>query len=716
MRDNINNRVVRIAESYQSEQDKELIIKSFQLTEDAVKDMTRGNGKPFIEHPIGVAEIVCFDLGLGATSVITLFIHEATRFKPELLDSIESDYSKEIKDMVIGLNKIAMINPNDTKLEAENYRKLIISYSKDPRVTLIKLADRLEVMRNIDLIKKSSQMKKVTETMFLYMPLAHKLGLYGIKNELEELAFKYNEPEQYRAITNKLKTTQKDRDELVKSFINPLKDKIDKEGIKYTLKARTKSAYSIWKKMQAQKVPFEGVYDVFAIRFIIDAPIEKEKDLCWKIYSLVTEEYIPDTKRLRDWISNPKANGYESLHTTVTNKDGAAIEVQIRSERMDYAAEKGNAAHWLYKGMARDNSLDEWLGKVRTILESPESLGDGEMETYAPNEVFVFTPDGDLRRLPAGASLLDFAFDIHTNLGIKCSGGRINGKQVSIREKLSTGDVIEIMKSSNQKPSQDWLNFVVTSKARSKIKQKIKEEEFKLAEIGKELVSRRMKNWKLEITDEELTVIQKKHKYSSLNELYAAIGTGTIDISEIKDFVTKENNSRPETAPTISKEFVDKGEERKKNNDYLVIGSGVKNLDYTLAKCCNPIYGDDVFGFISTKGGIKIHRISCPNASRLIDNYPYRIQKVKWNQNVNSTSFQTSLRVSFNGEEFISNKVIETINAFKVSIRSFAILDKNRGAQDISITISVPSNQELDKIIQALKRLKGVYNVTRSSR
>lgn len=716
MRDNINKRVVRIAESYQSEQDKELIIKSFQLTEDAVKDMTRGNGKPFIEHPIGVAEIVCFDLGLGATSVITLFIHEATRFKPELLDSIESDYSKEIKDMVIGLNKIAMINPNDTKLEAENYRKLIISYSKDPRVTLIKLADRLEVMRNIDLIKKSSQMKKVTETMFLYMPLAHKLGLYGIKNELEELAFKYNEPEQYRAITNKLKTTQKDRDELVKSFINPLKDKIDKEGIKYTLKARTKSAYSIWKKMQAQKVPFEGVYDVFAIRFIIDAPIEKEKDLCWKIYSLVTEEYIPDTKRLRDWISNPKANGYESLHTTVTNKDGAAIEVQIRSERMDYAAEKGNAAHWLYKGMARDNSLDEWLGKVRTILESPESLGDGEMETYAPNEVFVFTPDGDLRRLPAGASLLDFAFDIHTNLGIKCSGGRINGKQVSIREKLNTGDVIEIMKSSNQKPSQDWLNFVVTSKARSKIKQKIKEEEFKLAEIGKELVSRRMKNWKLEITDEELTVIQKKHKYSSLNELYAAIGTGTIDISEIKDFVTKENNSRPETAPTISKEFVDRGEERKKNNDYLVIGSGVKNLDYTLAKCCNPIYGDDVFGFISTKGGIKIHRISCPNASRLIDNYPYRIQKVKWNQNVNSTSFQTSLRVSFNGEEFISNKVIETINAFKVSIRSFAILDKNRGAQDISITISVPSNQELDKIIQALKRLKGVYNVTRSSR
>lgn len=716
MRDNINKRVVRIAESYQSEQDKELIIKSFQLTEDAVKDMTRGNGKPFIEHPIGVAEIVCFDLGLGATSVITLFIHEATRFKPELLDRIESDYSKEIKDMVIGLNKIAMINPNDTKLEAENYRKLIISYSKDPRVTLIKLADRLEVMRNIDLIKKSSQMKKVTETMFLYMPLAHKLGLYGIKNELEELAFKYNEPEQYRAITNKLKTTQKDRDELVKSFINPLKDKIDKEGIKYTLKARTKSAYSIWKKMQAQKVPFEGVYDVFAIRFIIDAPIEKEKDLCWKIYSLVTEEYIPDTKRLRDWISNPKANGYESLHTTVTNKDGAAIEVQIRSERMDYAAEKGNAAHWLYKGMARDNSLDEWLGKVRTILESPESLGDGEMETYAPNEVFVFTPDGDLRRLPAGASLLDFAFDIHTNLGIKCSGGRINGKQVSIREKLNTGDVIEIMKSSNQKPSQDWLNFVVTSKARSKIKQKIKEEEFKLAEIGKELVSRRMKNWKLEITDEELTVFQKKHKYSSLNELYAAIGTGTIDISEIKDFVTKENNSRPETAPTISKEFVDRGEERKKNNDYLVIGSGVKNLDYTLAKCCNPIYGDDVFGFISTKGGIKIHRISCPNASRLIDNYPYRIQKVKWNQNVNSTSFQTSLRVSFNGEEFISNKVIETINAFKVSIRSFAILDKNRGAQDISITISVPSNQELDKIIQALKRLKGVYNVTRSSR
>jgi guanosine-3',5'-bis(diphosphate) 3'-pyrophosphohydrolase len=704
----------QLASGYKPEDRKMILMACGQCCE-ALKDMVRGNNHPFVEHPLGVAQIVANDMGLGADAVAAVFIHEATRFHSELRPFMDGKYSQDVLDMADGLNRISSIRPKDTGLQAENYRKLIISYSKDPRVTLIKLADRLEVMRNIDLLPKSSRMQKTTETAMLYVPLAHKLGLYRMNSELEDLIFKYTEPEQYREITNSLKATQKDRDELVSRFVMPLRDKLNAEGIKYSLKVRTKTAYSIWKKMQAQQVPFEGVFDVFAIRFIIDSPPEKEKELCWKVYSLVTEEYRPDTNRLRDWITKPKANGYESLHTTVSDKEGRAIEVQIRTVRMDDIAERGNASHWAYKGIGSDGAADSWLGNVRRMLESPDSRQETTaLDEFKFDEIFVFTPTEDLRRLPAGATVLDFAFEIHSNLGLKCSGGMVNGKIVPIREQLHTGDVVEIITNKNQKPSSDWLNFVVTGKARSKIKQRLREVEFKLAADGKEMLDRRLKNSKLELPDEMLNRITKKFNYKTINEFYAAVGDGTIDFAAVKDYIL----AGPEgpKLPVLDEKATESA--KGGSGEYLIIGGGLSGVDYKLAKCCNPVYGDKVFGFVTVNGGIKIHRMSCPNAARLIENYPYRIQKVKWRENVTSTTFQTGIRVLIS-DYAVGDKVLASISSFNVSVRSFKIsqsLKKDEsGLLAVTSTIAVPSNKELDKVIQTLKKIHGVSSVNRTS-
>ena len=480
---------------------KELILKAYNIAAEALKEHKRSNGKPFIEHPVAVAKIACDEIGLSAECIAAIFLHEATRFYPET-DIISSRFGQDVYTIVDGLNKISTINPKDTRLEAENYKKLIVSYSRDPRVTVLKIADRLEVMRSLDMFPKLSRERKILETMMLYIPLAHQLGLYNIKSEMEDIYFRHAEPEQYRAITNKLKSTEKDREKLMTQFIEPLKQKLSDEGIQYKLKVRTKTALSIYKKMKKQKVAFEGVFDVFAIRFIIDCEENKEIEhaLCWKIFSYVTEEYESDTKRLRDWISNPKPNGYESLHITVKNKEGSALEVQIRTKRMDDMAESGLASHWSYKGIRHEETLDKWLTAVRKALESPLGSETDPMAAYYEDdvmelptkEIFVFTPSGELRKLPAGATVLDFAFDIHTNLGIKCTGGRINGKAVRINEKLKTGDVVEIMSGKNQKPSPDWVNFVVTTKAKNKIRQKLSEAEFQKAADGKELLGRRL--------------------------------------------------------------------------------------------------------------------------------------------------------------------------------------------------------------------------------
>ncbi len=735
---------------------KKLIRAAYAIAERCLDGQTRGNGHPFIEHPAGVAKIAADEIGLPAECVAAVFLHEAMRFQPETdpvkflasQEAIEDSapvhekpsgssctaperehvsFGKDVLTMVDGLNRISTIKPKDTRLEAENYKKLIVSYSRDPRVTVLKLTDRLEVMRNLEIFPKLSRERKILESLMLYIPLAHQLGLYNMKSEMEDIYFRFAEPEQYRAITNKLKSTEMDRQRLMTQFIEPLKHRLSDAGIVYKLKVRTKTAYSIWKKMQKQKVPFEGVYDVFAIRFIIDCEPDRktEHDLCWKIFSYVTEEYESDTKRLRDWLSNPKPNGYESLHITVKNREGAYLEVQIRTRRMDEMAESGLASHWSYKGIKHEASLDSWLNSVRYTLEHPGETNGKYYEDDLPEppsrEIFVFTPSGELRRLAAGATVLDFAFDIHSNLGVKCTGARVNGKAVSIKEKLRTGDVVEIMSGKNQKPSADWLNFVVTSKARSRIRKHISETEFKNAADGKELLGRRLKNWKLELSDDLLAVFMKKRAYKTLNAFYAAIGDGSLDITEIKNFIQEQEpgkspeQSQAESHPDQQGRHPETSGSGKTSDDILVIDArNVKNLDYRMAKCCNPVFGDDVFGFVSIRDGIKIHRISCPNAARLMDRYPYRIQKVRWSDNPSSGSFQTTLRVIADHEASVINGIMEIVGSFRASVRSFNVSENERtGVYDITLKISVPSSTELDKVISQIRILKFVNKITR---
>ena len=703
----------------------ELIRSAYGIASAALKDMTRSNGHPFIEHPDAVAQIAYDEIGLSAECIAAIYLHEASRFFPET-DIASGRFGKDVYTIVDGLNKISTINPKDTRLEAENYKKLIVSYSRDPRVTILKIADRLEVMRSLDIFPKLSRERKVLETMMLYIPLAHQLGLYNIKSEMEDIYFRHADPEQYRAITNKLKSTERDRQKLMTQFIEPLKQKLSDEGIQYKLKVRTKTALSIYKKMQKQKVPFEGVFDVFAIRFIIDCEEDRtvEHALCWKVFSYVTEEYESDTKRLRDWISNPKPNGYESLHITVKNKEGSYLEVQIRTKRMDDMAESGLASHWSYKGIKHEATLDKWLTAVRHALENPIGSEGDPMAAYYEDdllemptkEVFVFTPSGELRKLPAGATVLDFAFDIHTNLGVKCTGGKVNGKAVRINEKLKTGDIVEIMSGKNQKPSQDWLNIVVSNKARNKIRQKLSEAEFKKAADGKELLGRRLKNWKMEIDDETMAAILKKLPYKTLNAFYAAIGEGELDVADVKNMACEIMNAETPVNTDQEKKAGGVLKERSNNNDDILVidAKNVKGIDYRMAKCCNPVFGDDVFGFVTRTEGIKIHRMSCPNAARLMDMYPYRIQKVKWSENPSSGNFQTGLRITAALEPYVINEIMDIVNSFRASIRMFNVVENDRqGTYEITMKIAVPSSLELDKVTSQIRNLRNVIKITR---
>ena len=706
-----------------NEEGRALIRRAWAIASDALKDDLRDNGHPFIEHPMNVALIVSDEIGLPAECAAAVFLHETLRKHPDY-DIKTANFPQEIYKMVDGLDKIATIKPKDTRLEAENYKKLIVQYSTDPRVTVLKIADRLEVMRNLEMFPKLSKERKILETLMLYIPLAHQLGLYNIKSELEDIYFRFSDPVEYRLITNKLKATEKDRIKLTEEFIRPLEKKLSDAGIKYKLKIRTKTAYSIYKKMQKQKVPFEGVFDVFAIRFIIDCDTDHktEEDLCWKVYSYVTEEYESDTKRLRDWISNPKPNGYESLHITVKNKDNAFIEVQIRTRRMDDIAENGHAAHWSYKGIKHEVTIDKWLTSVRYNLEHPQETAPEDLPQPPSKEIFVFTPSGELRILPTGSSVLDFAFNIHSNLGTRCTGGKVNGKAVSIKEKLKTGDIVEIMSGKNQKPSPDWVNYVVSAKAKNKIRQTLNEAEYKIAAEGKELLTRRLKNWKLEFPDDMMAEFMKKQKYPTVNAFFAAIGDGSIDIDQIKSFILEHDEMEAKAIEAAkaadqaaAEESRNKWVSGKSSDDILVINAkDLKGLDYKMSKCCNPVFGDDVFGFVTRTDGIKIHRMSCPNAARLMEMYPYRIQRVKWSDTPTSGTFQATLRVITAIEPFIINQIMDVLNTFRTSLRQFNVNENQRnGTYDITMKLSVPSNMELDKVTSQIKILKNVVKVVR---
>ena len=703
----IPDSIKKICADY-SEEDSVKVVEAYNLAVQALKGRIRSTNHPFLEHVIGVAHIVSVEIGLDAQSTAAVFLHEASRDNPALLESYTA--SDTALALAAGLNKISQIKPRDTMLEADRYRKLIASYSTDPRVFIIKLADRLEVMRTLHIFPKADQARKNAETMLLYIPLAHQAGLYNIKSELEDLWLRYANPESWRAITNYLKATAEDRNALVESFIKPLEATISARGIKYHLKARTKSAYSIWKKMQVQNIPIGEVYDVFAIRFIVDVPPEKEISTCWDVFALVTENYPQDERRLRQWLDRPKPNGYQSLHCTV-NVGGQWVEVQIRSERMDYEAELGGAAHWSYKGVKRDAVIGEWLQTVRNLMESPDhSTYQDAAENLLEQDVFVFTPDGELRQLKAGSCVLDFAFDIHSNLGLRCTGGLINGKMVSIREPLKTGDQVEILTSKNQKPNEDWLNFVVTSKARTKIKQKLKERENALAKAGKDILDRRLKNWKMTMADEQLTALIKKYKFRTANELFGAIGEEKIDMAEIKAELLKET-----PAPAVSDDRPVYVNRRESGKDYLEIGGNrsLSGVEYKMAKCCNPVYGDDVFGFVTINEGIKIHRLSCPNAARLIENYPHRVQKVRWKKDAGTSSSQVALKIIID-EESAVNDVLTVISSYHALVRKLLTGSRNkRGEIEIDATIFVSSNLMLDKILAGLRKLKNVRQVAR---
>ena len=694
-----------------------LIDRARAVALEALKDETRFDGTPFISHPDNVARIVEDEIGLPDTCVAAVYLHEATRIHK---DVDISEFPQDVRTLVDGLNKISTIKPKDTRLEAENYKRLIVQYSTDPRVTVLKIADRLEVMRGLQMFPKTSRDQKLLETLMLYMPLAHQLGLYNINNELGNIWFRYADPEQYRAITNKLKATEKDREQITAEFIEPLKRKLSDAGIVYKLKIRTKSAYSIYRKMQVQKVPFEGVYDVFAIRFIIDCDDDPklEKDLCWKVFSYVTEEYESDTARLRDWLTTPRPNGYESLHITVKNKQGQALEVQIRTKRMDIEAESGNAAHWAYKGIRHEASMDRWLQSVRDALEHPFEATPEEMPAPPDREIFVFTPTGELRILPTGASVLDFAFNIHSGLGCRCTGGKVNGKAVPIREKLKTGDVVEILTRKDQRPNRDWLGWVISSKARNKIKQELDADERKAASDGRELLERRLRNWKLEFPDEWMTEFLKARKYPSVLPFMAAIAREEVDVNDIKTFIQQKlaaQQERPVQAVAEVPETPQKGYSGVTSDDILVINAkNVKGLEYKMSKCCNPVFGDDVFGFVTRTEGIKIHRISCPNAAQLIERFPYRIQKVVWQEKEGTGDFQCTLAVTAELDHPVLSAIMDIIGQFRVSMRAFNVKENLRSdTYEITIRLLVPSSAELDKVISQVGALRQVIKIKR---
>lgn len=729
--------------AYYNPEGQDMIRRAYDIASLSLNGLVRSDDTPFINHPLNVSLIAADEIGLSAECVTAVFLHEAIT-RGNTSTDIYPAFPSDVAKLVDGLNHISGIKPKDTRLEAENYKKLIVSYSSDPRIIVLKLADRLEVMRVLDIFPKSTRDNKVLETSMLYIPLSHQLGLYNMKSELEDIYFKYSEPQQYRAIQNNLKASEKDRKKITEQFIEPLKEKLIEAGISYKLKVRTKAAYSIWTKMKKQNVSFSGVFDVFAIRFIIDPEhsdpisrpdgtpmtgIELEHALCWKVFSFVTEKYKSDTKRLRDWISQPKPNGYESLHITVTNDEGAALEVQIRTQRMDDTAESGLAAHWSYKGIRSEDKMANWMSAARHLLEcgktgqtlSPRDYGEDEELPLPPSEdIFVFTPSGELRKLRKGSTVLDFAFDIHTGLGCRCTGGKVNGKGVSIREVLQTGDVVEITSGRNQHPTQAWLGFVATGKARNKIKQKLKEEEYKKAAEGKELLERRLKNWKMEISDAELTELLKKWQIKNKNEFFANIGEGRTDIISVRDAILESRNAHIDSASAPACPEKQKWEPATASgsttDDIMVINAeSVKGLEYKMAHCCNPVYGDDVFGFVTIKDGVKIHRMSCPNAARLIEKYPYRIQRVQWSTAPSGGSFQTTLRISAIHENQVITDISHIIEQFKASIRSMNLSESQRsGTYEITIVISVSGNIELDKVIAGIRSTKGVVRVLRA--
>jgi guanosine-3',5'-bis(diphosphate) 3'-pyrophosphohydrolase len=675
-------------------------------------------GEPQILHALFVARIIAGEMGLGLTSIVTALLHDSYDRLDISTQQLEKDFGKKTVEILDGFSRVSGLESMQSSYQAENFRKLLLSLADDVRVILIKLVERLEYMRNLDNAPEKEKLPLASETYFLYAPLAHRLGFYNIKSEMEDLAIKYLEPEQYKFIENRLKQTTASRNRLIREFSGPLKEKLEKQGFRYTIKSRTKSIHSIMLKMKKQGVELEEVYDLFAVRIIIESTIEDEKSDCWRAYSVVTDLYQPNPSRLRDWISVPKSNGYESLHTTVVGPRGKWVEVQIRSVRMDEIAEKGLAAHFKYKGIKGEGGLDTWLSKMREILESPEKEDSAFLDQVRSglytDEVFVFTPKGDLRQLPAGATVLDFAFDIHTAVGASCVGGKVNGKNVTIRHVLNNGDHVDIIRSRNQKPKQDWLSFVVTNKAKTKIKLALNEEKTRAAVEGKEILMRRLKNWKINYGDMVIQKLINHYNFKTAQDLYYLIESGKIELLEIKEILQKDEPAAVDTPAILIHEKEIKDSSETQYSDFLVIEDRIEGLDYKLAKCCNPVPGDSIFGFVTISEGIKIHRRGCPNAHNMIARYPYRVIAARWTKAKSSTSFIASIRITGIEDIGIVNKISEVISTYSVSIRNFTY-NMEDGMFEGSLNLLVPNNDVLYGIIRKIHSIKGILKVTRQN-
>jgi guanosine-3',5'-bis(diphosphate) 3'-pyrophosphohydrolase len=712
-------RLIRVASPNLEKEEMKLLKKAFMLSLDACTLRQKKLGDLTIFHSLGVARIVAEEMGLGLYSVVSALLFDFIADGTIKSSDLRNEFPDKIIEIIEGLSKISGIDTYKSTDHGEKFRNLLVTLSSDIRVIMVKLADRLYYMRNLENLDRTEQLRISSEILYIYAPLAHRLGLYNIKTEMEDLTLKYTDHKAYRYVADKIQETKASRDRFIREFIKPLKEELKIQGIDAEIRGRTKSIYSIWSKMKRQGLDFEEIYDLFAIRAVIKSKPKNEKADCWKVYSILTDFYQPNPNRLRDWLSIPKSNGYEALHTTVVVPGGRWVEIQIRSERMNEIAEKGLAAHWKYKDGGGEQELEHWFSKVREVLENPEPdagdmIDDFKISLYN-KEIFVFTPKGDLKKFPAGATVLDFAFDIHSDIGSSCAGAKVNGKSVPIRHIMNNGDKVEIITAKSQKPKQDWLQFVVTTKARTKIRQALQEQKLARAESGKEILKRRFRNWKIEFEDQNITTVLRHYKFKTATDLYYKIATEKIDPLDIKELLTaREKPAETKQADKIDEQMVDKIiSSGIKHDDYLVIDNKLDKMVYRLAKCCNPIYGDEIFGFVTVGGGITIHRIGCPNATRLISRYGYRIVKAQWSDTEKQIYLPATIRITGIDDIGILSRISDVISQdLKVNMRSVKV-DSDEGMFEGTITLFVKDTSHLDVLIRRIAKIKGVLHVSR---
>ena len=722
--------LLRACKPFLKKGDKKMLRTAFDMALAAHQHMRRKSGEPYIYHPIAVAQTVAEEIGLGTTSVICALLHDVVEDTDVTLEEIAAEFGTGVSRIIDGLTKISGLYNKSLSLQAENFRKMLLTLADDARVILIKIADRLHNMRTMESMPSEKQLKIAGETMYLYAPLAHRLGLYAIKSELEDLSMKYTEPTVYREIASKLQETKLKRTRFIRDFIEPIKQHLEGQGIKTDIKGRPKGIYSIWSKMKRQNVAFEEVYDLFAIRIIVDADLERERPECWNVYSIITDIYQPNPNRLRDWISTPKANGYESLHTTVMGPDGKWVEVQIRSNRMNEIAEKGFAAHWKYKDsqegggpsaeeIAQENALEDWLRKVREVLENPMPNALEFVDAFKTNlyakEIFIFTPKGDLMKLPAGSTVLDFAYEIHSALGRKCIGAKVNHKLVAMNYEIQNGDQVEVLTSDKQHPTAEWLDIATSAKARSFIREFIKTERKQSHDQGKTMLEDMMAHAEVKFTEENLQKMVVYYGLDNVLELYHRVAKEQIRYIDVKDFFTRfQKATNPILAASLKEDSLEAliKSPTGRNDDLLVLDDKVKKLQYELATCCNPIPGDDIFGFMTMKDEMEIHRLGCSRAIDLMSRFGPRIVKAKWT-NAYEVSFLVGVRIMGIDRVGLINDVTQIVSQdLKVNMRSITVNAEN-GIFEGSIMLFVHDTHHLETMMKRLRKVEGVSKVVR---